>query len=231
MKLINNQHTTLIGELKDIIRPVSEVFITASYASIPALFELNGELEKSKGVKFIVDSEVVNDSRFAYDPKEFKSYFTLIAKHKAIVAYMLVQHKFQIRQGNIGGQKFILVKNPDKIYCFSLEPQDINTLTLGSEPSPSAIILKAFEDEKGEFLNLFDQYWHNSPKDLKEQVLQKIKSAFEFKSPEFLYKFTLYHLFKNTAINEENERRINKIGFKHTEIWNMLFNFQKDAAF
>ena len=230
MKLINNQNIKLSAEVKQLINVDSEVFIATGYTSIPALFELADELNKAKGVKLILDSDPNTDPRFAYDPKEFALYFDLNAPFKSKISYDLLDTKFQVRSGNVGGQKFIIIKNPDQTTCFSIVPQDLNSVTLGSVPSVSPIILSQFEDQDGQFLQLFEQFWSISPKDLKDGLLAKIKQAFIENSPEFIYKYTLYHLFKNTTINEENEQRINKIGFKQTEIWKYLFNFQKDAV-
>jgi len=230
MKLINNQHILFATEVKQLISGESEIFIATGYTSIPSLFELTDEFEKCKGVKLILDSDPVDDSRFAYDPKEFSLYFDLTSAHKAKSVYNLIESKFQIRSGNVGGQKFILIKNRDVTHCFSIVPQDLNAVTLGKVPSSSPIVLTQFEDQGGQYLQLFDQFWSISSKDLKDGLLAKTKQAFDDNSPEYLYKYTLYHLFKNTTINEENEQRINKIGFKQTEIWKYLFNFQKDAV-
>lgn len=230
MKLINNQHILLSTEVKQLITKESEIFIATGYTSIPSLFNFMEMFEKCKGVKLILDFDPVDDSRFAYDPKEFSLYFELNAAHKAKSVYNLIETKFQVRSGNVGGQKFILIKNPDKTHCFSIVPQDLNAVTLGVVPSKSPIVLTQFEDNGGIYLQLFDQFWSISSKDFKDGLLAKVKQAFHDNSPEYLYKYTLYHLFKNTTINEENEQRINKIGFKQTEIWKYLFNFQKDAV-
>lgn len=230
MKLINNQDIKLVSELKSVLNENTEVYITASYLTIPALFDLSEELAKTAGVKVILDSTVENDSRFAYDQKEFRLYSDLTSKYKASAIHSLIDRKFQIREGNVGGQKFILVKNHEVAHCFSIVPQDCNSITLGTLPSSQPIVLAAFEDASGQYLNLFEQFWAISPRDLKEPVLRKIETAFTDYAPETLYKYTLYHIFKSALINEENEQRINKIGFKQTEIWKFLFNFQKDAV-
>lgn len=230
MKLINNQSIKLADELKRLIDDNSEIYIATSYATIMALFELSDFFAKAKGVKVILDNDPNTDARFAYDPKEFSIYFELNSSHKASRAFELIEQKFQVRSGNVGGQKFILVKNGELTTCFSIVPQDLNAVTLGTIPSTSPIVLSQFDDEGGQFLQLFEQFWAISPKDQKDSLLTKVKQAFEDNSPEYLYKYTLYHLFKNTTINEENEQRINKIGFKQTEVWKYLFNFQKDAV-
>lgn len=230
MKLINNQSVTLISELQSVLRNDSEVSVAANYFTIQALYELISNLQVAKSVRVLIDSNVETDTRFAYYEKEFNRYFTLDAQHKAQSVYSLIKEKFQIRNGNAGGQKFILVKNPDKIHCFSLVAQDVNCITLGIETNHSPIVLTYFEDSEGQFLTLFEQFWNNSPKDVKIGVLSTIEKAVTDNSPEFLYKYTLFNLFQNSTLNEESEQRIDKIGFKHTQVWSMLFNFQRDAV-
>lgn len=230
MKLINNQSTTLISELKSVLTNESEVVMASGYFTIPALFELNAQFQNVESVRVLVDSNVDFDARFSYDEKEFNAYFTLDAKYKAQSVYKLIKEKFQIRYGNAGGQKFILVKNPDKIHCFSLVAQDVNSVTLGIETNHAPIVLTYFEDTEGQFLGLFEQFWGNSPKDLKDYVIQAIERAAKDNSPEFIYKYTAFNLFQNSTINEESEKRIEKIGFKETQVWSMLFNFQRDAV-
>jgi SNF2 family DNA or RNA helicase len=230
MKLINNQSVTLISELKNVLNNDSEVFIASGYLTIPALFELNSQLQNAQSVRVLIDSNADLDTRFAYYEKEFNMYFNLDAKYKASSVYGLVKDKFQIRHGNAGGQKFILIKNNDKIHCFSLVAQDVNCITLGVETNHSPIVLTYFEDNEGQFLGLFEQFWNNSLKDVKDSVLNSIEKAVKDNSPEFIYKYTLFNLFQHSTINEESEQRIERIGFKQTQVWSMLFNFQRDAV-
>lgn len=230
MKLINNQSITLISEVKAVLVHNSEVLIATGYFTIPALFELITHIKNVKSVKVLIDANVDTDIRFAYYEKEFNKYFALDAKFKAASVYELIKKKFQIRYGNVGGQKFILVKNPDKIHCFSLVAQDVNCITLGVETNHCPIVLTYFEDIEGQFLNLFEQFWNNSPKDVKDLVLNMIQKAVKDNSPEFLYKYTLFNLFQHSTLNEESEQRIDRIGFKQTQVWSMLFNFQRDAV-
>jgi hypothetical protein len=61
-------------------------------------------------------------------------------------------------------------------------------------------------------------------------VLNTIQKAVKDNSPEFLYKYTLFNLFQHSTLNEESEQRIDRIGFKQTQVWSMLFNFQRDAV-
>ena len=230
MKLINNQDTRLFDELKSLITVGSEVLISASYISINALFELSNELKKVNSIKILIDNDASDETRFGYDPQEWKQYYDLKAKYKADIARNIINEKCSIRYGNVGGQKFIIVKNGVKSHCFSLVPQDVNNITLGLLQSNNPIIISCFEDAGNQYTNLFNQFWNNSEKDIKSRIESQIEKACGDNSPDDIYKFTLYNIFQNTIIDEVSEQRLKKIGFKNTLIWNMLYNFQQDAV-
>lgn len=230
MKLINNQETRLYDELKPFLEEGSEVLISTSYFSINAFFELSKELNKVGSIKILLDSNPESDSRFGYDSMEWKQYHDLKGNHKAETALAIINKKCSIRYSNVGGQKFIIVKNSDRTQCFSIVPQDLNSISLGLLQSESPIVISAFEDVGNQYVKLFHQFWNNSNKDIKSQVEGSIAKACMHHSPDGLYKFTLYNIFQNATIDEVAEQRLKKIGFKNTLIWSMLYNFQQDAV-
>lgn len=230
MKLINNQNSSLISELNKVVLKDSEILIAADYLTVHSLYSVIDSLGECNNIKLLINLDPSEDPRFCYDPYELTFNLNLITPYKAKSIYDLIDLKFQVRLGSVGGQKFILVKNNDHIECFSIVPHDFNAVTLGLIPSSKPIILTHFEDYNRQFYQLFENFWSISPKDLKAKLLSQLKQLFNNNSPERLYKFTLYHIFKNSTINEENENRISKIGFKQTEIWKFLYNFQKDAV-
>lgn len=230
MKLINNQDTLLLEELRLVIKPESEIFICSSYTSVNAFFELINEFKGSKSISLLLDTNIENDQRFSYDGLEWAEYLNLNSKYKAELVHNLINEKFEVRHGKAGGQKFILVKNEEKTHCFSIVPQDLNLQTLGLSNSDFPIVTSVFDDVGKQFYNLFEQSWISSDKDLKAQLLIQLSKAAQFYTPDELYKFSLFNIFQNKTIDEISEQRINKIGFKHTLIWSMLYNFQQDAV-
>ena len=158
MKLINNQETRLFDELKNQLSEGSEVFISTSFFSVNAIFELAPELKKAKKIQILIDGDVSKDIRFAYDEREYSRYLDLKGKYKAETAYQTVKDKCQIRYGNMGGQKFILIKNAGNTYCFSISPHDLNLVSFGLMPSVNPVITTSFEDIGNQYLNLFNQF-------------------------------------------------------------------------
>ncbi len=179
MKLINNQDSILATQIKEVISSNSEIFIACGYFTMPSIFEFLSELTEVKSIKVLVDGDVESDIRFVYDDLEYRDYFNLNSYFKSSKVIKLVEDKFQIRSGNAGGQKFILVSNPDKIHCFSIVPQDLTLLTLGLEVPKSPMILTYFEDLSGQYKGLFDQFWNLSQKDLKNKFLEILKNRFK----------------------------------------------------
>ena len=231
MKILNNQDKLFYKELRSKISAESEIYIAASYQSILACYELYDCFTTAKFIHILIDNkDVSKEIRFMYDQTEFKAYFDLRHTYKARQAHQVIVSKSKIRQGNIGGQKFILVRNMDTGICYSIVPNDINLVTLGLINSNHPIYINEFIDEGDQFLNIFQAAWSKSNKELTQQVPQLIAKAFESNSPELIYKFTLNQIFQDKIINEISEQRLQKTGFKETAVWKMLYNFQQDAV-
>ncbi|WP_414939591.1 helicase-related protein [Amycolatopsis sp. cmx-11-51] len=84
-----------------------------------------------------------------------------------------------------------------------------------------------------QYIQLFDQIWHNPDQldDVTEAVCDHIASVYAENSPAKIYFLILYNLFSEFLddINEDvlpNDRT----GYQETQIWQSLYNFQRDAA-
>ena len=83
------------------------------------------------------------------------------------------------------------------------------------------------------YLELFNNLWKDSKKlqDVTEQVIENITTAYNENSPDFIYFVTLYNIFNEFLEDISEDVLPNEAtGFKDSKIWNMLYNFQKDAA-
>ena len=84
-----------------------------------------------------------------------------------------------------------------------------------------------------QYLRLFDELWRDDTRlqDVTDEVLESISTAYRENSPEFIYFFTLYNIFSEFLDDISEDVLPNEAtGFKNSKIWNMLYNFQKDAA-
>ncbi len=84
-----------------------------------------------------------------------------------------------------------------------------------------------------QYMQLFENIWNDSSKmqDVTDIVIENISSAYNENSPEFIYFLTLYHVF-NEFLNDISEDVLpnEATGFRQSIIWNMLYDFQKDAV-
>ena len=84
-----------------------------------------------------------------------------------------------------------------------------------------------------QYIALFDQIWNNPAQldDVTEAVHEHIASVYAENSPARIYFLILYNLFAEFLddINEDvlpNDRT----GYQETQVWQSLYNFQRDAA-
>ncbi|NCC62826.1 MAG: helicase, partial [Verrucomicrobiae bacterium] len=81
-------------------------------------------------------------------------------------------------------------------------------------------------------LELYRRIWYDEKvsSDYREKLLESLEFVYEKHSPEFIYYFTLNELFGHQIDSglERFERDSDR--FKKTEIWNALYDFQKDCV-
>jgi SNF2 family DNA or RNA helicase len=63
-----------------------------------------------------------------------------------------------------------------------------------------------------------------------DRFAEQLMTISQHNTPEFLYFFTLYHLFKDRLEKGGLPGEDDQTGFKNTKIWNHLFNFQRDGV-
>jgi ERCC4-related helicase len=78
----------------------------------------------------------------------------------------------------------------------------------------------------------FKQVWNqpNLTQDFKIEILNSLESLYKEHSPEFLYYFTLHELFGQQLDSGVERFEKDNLHFKKTNIWNMLYDFQKDCV-
>lgn len=67
--------------------------------------------------------------------------------------------------------------------------------------------------------------------DVTDEVIENISAAYNENSPDFIYFITLYNIFNEFLEDISEDVLPNEAtGFKESKVWNLLYNFQKDAA-
>lgn len=109
------------------------------------------------------------------------------------------------------------------------------TTDLGVEKGNSlgGFVNRVESEASRKYLQMFDEVWNDPEQmeDVKAKVLENIETVYAENSPEFIYMVTLYNIFKEFLNNLSDDVMPNDaVGFKESQIWKMLFAFQKDAA-
>jgi len=87
--------------------------------------------------------------------------------------------------------------------------------------------------DRQELKQWFDELWSNPDlvKDVKQEVLQYLKQLYENNAPEFIYYKTLFHIFEKFLYDTgKTDAELGQTSLFETEIWQALFEFQKDGV-
>ena len=251
MKILDNIANTVRDDLKSTIRLGSKVEIAAATFSIYAFEELKKQLEGVDELQFIFTSPTFTMEKEQKESREF--YISRLKRERSLYGT-----EFEIRLRNEMTQKAIARECAEWIRSKATFKSNISSenmmgfmsvddssympligftaVDLGCERGNNAYypVQKTESYENGRyFLNLFESVWRDNKKleDVTQEVIESISAAYNENSPDFIYFVTLYNIFSEFLEDiSEDVLPNDATGFKDSKIWNMLFNFQKDAA-
>lgn len=254
MKVIDNITLSFHDELKKEIKKGSKVEIAAACFSIYAYRELREQLEDVNDFKFIFTSptfvtEGQKASREFFIPKlarENSLYGTefeiklrnkmtqkAIAKECADWVRKKATFKSNTTSENMGGFMTLSSKDDNRVY---LPVNGFTTVDLGCERGNNTYNYINMIDEApltAQYISLFEQLWNDKNKlqDVTDSIVESIETAYNENSPELIYFLTIYNVFSEFLDDISEDVLPNEAtGFKNSKIWNMLYDFQKDAA-
>lgn len=250
MELIDNTSKTLRDDLAVEIKKGSKLSVAAACFSIYAFQELKKELQDIDELRFIftsptfVKEKAKKEKREFYIPRlnrERSLYGTefevklrneltqkAIAKECADWIRQKVTFKSNITSENMMGFINLDNKNYMPINGFT-------TIDLGCERGNNAynVVQKTEVPFAQTYIDIFESLWNDQRKlqEVTDEVIDNITAAYNENAPEFIYFVTLYNIFSEFLEDISEDVLPNEAtGFKESKIWNMLYNFQKDAA-
>lgn len=250
MELIDNKNKTLKDDLSEEIKQGSKLSIAAACFSIYAFQILKQELKSIDELRFIFTSPTFTTEKAKKEKREFyiprlnrerNLYGTefevklrneltqkAIAKECADWIRQKVVFKSNVTSDNMMG----FINLDDKNY---MPVNGFTTVDLGCERGNNVynLVQKTKTPAAGTFMGLFNDLWNDKSRlqDVTEEVIENITAAYNENSPDFIYFVTLYNIFNEFLEDVSEDVLPNEAtGFKESKIWNMLYNFQKDAA-
>ena len=248
--IIDNKNKTLKDDLTSEIRQGSRLSVAAACFSIYAFQELKKQLTDIDELRFIFTSPTFTTEKINKEKREF--YIPRLNRERSLYGT-----EFEVKLRNELTQKAIAkecadwicrkvtfksnVTNENMMGFINVDDKNympvngFTTVDLGCERGNNAysMIQKTGSPFSGSYIKLFDDLWNdkNRLQDVTDEVIENISAAYNENSPDFIYFVTLYNIFNEFLEDISEDVLPNEAtGFKESRIWNLLYNFQRDAA-
>lgn len=232
MKIINNQDILFIDQIKTLINDNATVYISCNHFTAFAFFELLDTFKSAKQICVLLnyDFSEEDDFRFIHNNSENILNQLLDRKYKLNQVIGLIEEKIEFRKGSLGNQNILLIENNEAVTGFTFTPLNFDSICIGKLKSSFPIFINSFEDTDKQYFNLFQNFWGNSKEQLNNDVFNLLQKGTANITGEAIYKYSIREIFHYSTINERADEKLEKIGFKNSKIWSLLYNFQKDAV-
>lgn len=250
-KILDNKSNFVYKELQESIKKGSKLSIISAYFSMYAYDKLKKDLDKIEKMRFIYTTPsfiknnkkesreyyIDNNTIFGNDYEiKLKNEMTQGSISKEFSKW--INDKIEIKsfkKSNEAQPRMICVDNNDDSDIAISGSVDFTTPGLGLSKSNrqdmnNCVYGKTFSQSS---LMMFDSLWNNEDLlvDVKNEVLEQMKTMYKENPAEFIYFLSLYNIFSGNldALDEDNIiRKGNRL--KDSQIWNKLYKFQKDAV-
>ena len=251
MQILDNVRNTVKDDLQVTIKKGSKISVAAACFSIYAFKELKKQLETVDELRFIFTSPTFLKEKTPKASREF--YISRLNRERSIYGTEFevklrneltqkaiakecadwIRKKAKFKSNTTGEQMMGFMTVDDASY---MPFNAFTTVDLGCERGNNAYYFVQKSDEPvivRQLLNTFEEIWNDNKKlqDVTDLVVESISAAYNENAPDFIYFFMLYNLF-NEFLEDISEDVLpnDATGFKTSKIWNLLYDFQKDAA-
>lgn len=259
MQILDNVNQLFGEDLKATLTPNAKLKIAASCFSIYAYAALKKELAKIDSMDFIFTSptfipeqatdKLKKEQREFYIPRvnrenslygsefeiQLRNQLTQRAIAKECADWIRSKATFKSNKTQAPMQQFAHVQAAGSSTAY-MPLQGFTAVDLGYQKGDAVSNFINRMGDQGftqQYLNLFESIWQDQQQleDVTALVTQHIESAYKENSPERIYFILLYNIFKDFLQNIDEDVLPNEhTGYQNTEVWQKLFNFQKDAA-
>lgn len=254
VKIFDNINDIVRDDMISTINKGSKISIAAACFSIYAYKELKEQFEQIDECRFIftaptfIKEKTEKQKREFYIPRlnrETSLYGTefelklrnemnlkAIAKECADWIKRKATFKSNITGENMTG--FVNVTNSNSATTY-MPINGFTTVDIGCERGNNTYnMVNRFESPFADtYINLFESLWNDKNKlqNVTDIVIDNVTSVYNENSPESIYFLILYHVFSEFLNDISTDELPNEAtGFKQSKIWNMLYDFQRDAV-
>lgn len=254
VKIFDNINDIVRDDMISTINRGSKISIAAACFSIYAYKELKEQLEQIDECRFIftaptfIKEKTEKQKREFYIPRlnretslygtEFELKLRNEMNQKAVAKECAdwIKRKATFKS-NITGENmtgFVNVTNSNSATTY-MPINGFTTVDIGCERGNNTYnMVNRFESPFADsYINLFESLWNDKNKlqDVTDIVIDNMTSVYNENSPESIYFLILYHVFSEFLNDISTDELPNEAtGFKQSKIWNMLYDFQRDAV-
>lgn len=259
MKIIDNISETFGDDLKQELARGSKVKIAASCFSIYAFEALKEQLSEIESLEFIFTSPTFvageatdilkKEKREYFIPKlerenslygsQFEIHLRNKLTQRAIAEecaeWIRGDVTFRSNKTRAPMQQFAHVENEDTRLAY-MPISGFTASDLGFQKSDAVSnIVNRFDDvsHTKTYLEIFEQIWNDPEKleDVTDIVCDHIQAVYQENAPDRIYFLILYNIFNEFLEDISEDTLPNDLtGYQDSQIWDKLFNFQRDAA-
>ncbi len=246
----NHTHGTVGEFLKTVITGNSEVSIVSAYFTIYAYHKLKDNFDGIKKLNFLfgeptfiksLDPEKVNtrDFKIEDDKLVIPLESRLTQKTMAKECSEWIKNKAEIRsmvKPNFLHGKLYHIRQQSGIEKAIAGSSNftVNGLGLGGSKNIELNLIVDSDRDRQELKSWFDSIWNDQTglvEDVKNEVLKYLEQLYVENEPEFIYFKTLYHIFEEYLSEQRKGGLLDeKTGFYDSEVWDKLYDFQKDGV-
>ena len=254
MKIFDNVTNIVRDDMEKTIKRNSKVSVAAACFSMYAYSELKKQLESIDEFRFIFTSPTFVTEKAKKQKREF--YIPRLTRERSLYG---TEFEIKLRnemtqkaiakecadwirrkatfKSNTTGQNMagFMVTDSGTEKTAYMPLNGFTTVDIGCERGNNSYnMVNSLETPfAAQYLQVFDSLWNDKEKlqDVTDVVLENITTAYNENSPELIYFITLYNVFSEFLEDVSEDVLPNEAtGFKNSKIWNMLYDFQKDAA-
>ncbi|MBU1011229.1 MAG: DEAD/DEAH box helicase family protein [Bacteroidetes bacterium] len=247
----DNKNRGTVGQfLIDNIKSESDLSIVSAYFTIYAYSHLKGQLDSINKLKFLfgeptfiksLDPTKTNKRDFKIEddkiviPIESRMTQKAVAKECSDWIQQKVEIKSMVKPNFLHGKMYHVTQQSgiEKAIIGSSN-FTVNGLGLGGNPNIELNLIVDNDRDRADLKAWFQELWDDNTglvEDVKDQVLKYLEQLYVENEPEFIYFKTLFHIFENYLDEQQKGGLLTgQTGFFESEIWNMLYEFQKDGV-
>ncbi len=246
-RILDNQAATVADHLRRSLRNADTFSLASAYITIYGYELLAEELARVGSVRFLFGDPTSVDELDpgASDPRSFELTERGLAPNHTLQQKALARQCADwvsrdsvavrsVSRANFLHGKMYLTQSADSATGV-VGSSNFTKRGLGGNDQPNLEINLATEDADtlAELLDWFNRLWSDGrrTRDVKQEVLDALKRLGGDYAPEAIYYRTLYELFrKDIDARLAGDAAATATGFMDSQVWNALYEFQKDGA-